>query len=114
MLKNQKRLEEEQEVKVKIIQSKDQEIKNLKDLVNKEGEVEKKKETFEICEISPVIQNLGLFLSSPRETLSKNMSMLKEYLAGEPEKNGEEDISWGDIAITTSAKILGCVLSQIF
>ena len=114
MLKNQKRLEEEQEVKVKIIQSKDQEIKNLKDLVKNEKEVEKKKETLEICEISPVIQNIGLFLSSPREAISRNMNMLKEYLAREPEEKGEEDISWGDTAITTSAKILGCFLSKIF
>ena len=120
MLKNQKRLEEDQTVKVKIIQAKDQEIKNLKDLINNEENLvknEQVEEVFEICEASPiptVIQHLGFFLSSPRKALNSNLGMLKVYLAGETQDQAEEEISWGDIAITTSAKILGRFLSKIF
>ena len=124
MMKNQRKLEEEAAVTMKIIQAKDQEIKGLKELVyNKtdladvEQKDELKKENSELSEISPLpplVQNLGLFLTSPREAFSRNMSMLKVYLAGEDEGKREEEISWSDVAINTSAKIIGCFLSKIF
>ena len=117
MLKNQKRLEEDQAVTVKIIQSKDQEIKKLKALFKSGKRIPEDQDIFEICDRSQVqsaIENLGLLLTSPRQAITSNIAMLKVYLGGENEDECEENISWGGIVISASAKIVGGFLAKIF
>ena len=127
MLKNTKKLEENQQVKVKIIEAKNKEIARLKenlkrnnqDCCNRKHQNRSDSQTDDAVPavVPMVFQNISVFFVSPRELISQKMDVLKNYLLGEREdrERGEEEFdSWTGIAVTTSAKILGTFLSKIF
>ena len=108
MLKNQKRLEEEHEVKVKIIEAKDFEINHLKRLVSLD-----KEEQDRVSSTAPnLVENISNIIHNPREALSDNIKSIKLYLTRDEAVKNE--LSWGSIAINTSCKVLGFMLSRIF
>ena len=102
MMKNQRKLEEEQSVTVKIIQSKDQEISQLRSQLG--GKVE--------------AGGLGLYLSAGRDLVRDNCcSLLQSYLVRQPQPEDQPiNTSWASLAnkiISLPTRILSAVLSHI-
>ena len=101
MMKNQKRLEEEQSVTVKIIQSKDLEISLLRSRL--EGELE--------------AAGLGLYLSAGGALVRRNWCSLLNYLVRQPQPGDQTvNTSWALLAnkiISLPTRILTSVLSNI-
>ena len=101
MLKNQRKLEEEQAVTVKIIQSKEQEISLLRSRLA--GELKG--------------AGLGLYLSAGREVVRNNCCSLLAYLVREPQPEDQTiNTSWALLAnkiISLPTRILSAVLSNI-
>ena len=102
MMKNQRKLEEEQSVTVKIIQNKDQEISQLRSRL--EGKFEG--------------GGLGLYLSAGRDLVRKNCcSLLHYYLVRQPQPEDQSvNTSWTSLAnkiISLPTRILSAVLSHI-
>ena len=102
MMKNQRKLEEEQSVTVKIIQSKDLEISQLRSRLA--GKLED--------------AGLGLFLSAGRDLVRNNCSSLLHCLVREPQREDTTiNTSWApglaNKIITLPTRILSAVLSHI-
>ena len=102
MMKNQKKLEEEQSVTVKIIQSKDLEISQLRSRLG--GKLEE-------------AAGLGLVLSAGRELVRNNWCSLLNYLVRQPQAEDQTiNTSWALLAnkiISLPTRILSAVLSNI-
>ena len=101
MMKNQRKLEEEQSVTVKIIQSKDQEISLLKSRLVNEFEDD----------------GLGLLLAAGRDLVRNNCCSLLNYLVRQPQAEDQTiNTSWALLAnkiISLPTRILSAVLSHI-
>ena len=97
MLKNQKRLEEEQSVTVKIIESKEQEIETLRSQLGLGAGQ------------GNVYAGLGLSLSMGRQIVRHNVTSLLNYLVRQP----QQQTSWTATIISLPTRILTSVLSNI-
>ena len=97
MLKNQKRLEEEQSVTVKIIESKEQEIETLRSQLGLGAGQ------------GNVYAGLGLSLSMGRQIVRHNVTSLLNYLVRQP----QQQTSWTATIISLPTRMLTSVLSNI-
>ena len=101
MMKNQRRLEEEQSVTVKIIQAKDQEISELRTKLG-----EKLEDGW-----------VGLYLMAGRDLVRNNCCSLLSCLVRQPQPEDTTiNTSWARLAnkiISLPSRILSAVLSHI-
>ena len=105
MLKNQKRLEEEQAVKIKIIETKEAEIARLQRQLERTARQE---DVLTGCPLEVLLE----LVTAPRSKVREGLAGLQRLLASRAEDTAVQG-AWSASLLAGSANILGTILTNL-